>query len=169
MNTDLAHIELLQSTPFFGAINDESIRFLLARSEILDRKAGEFYFHQDELGDSLFLLEQGVAIAFKIWEGREFILRQINSGDCFGELALIDFSPRYASLRAVTDCSAIKISSAVLHQLYQHNSEQFLIIQMNITRELSRRLRKADERWFQQQIDHSDNLDDTIFARSQIQ
>lgn len=149
MSSENDRMQLLQATPFFGAISLQTIRFILDLSELQHIAAGECFFRQAELGDALFLLEKGQASIFKSWEQEEYMLRTVNSGDCFGELALIDFTPRSASVRADTDCSAIKISSATLHKLYQEDSEQFLIIQMNIAREVSRRLRSADERWFQ--------------------
>ena len=145
-------IHLLQSMPFFGAINDASVSLILGQSKTLQVKAGDYFFHQGEKGDSLYLIEQGSTVIFKQHEGKEYILRHANDGDCFGELALIDFTPRSASVRAETDCTAIKIPSTALHSLYQQDTEQFLIIQMNIGREVSRRLRASDDRWFQLQI-----------------
>ncbi len=144
-------IRLLQATPFFGAISKTSVSLLLELSETQSIAAGEHFFHQGERGDSLYLLEQGKVVIFKKSEDKEFILRYAGDGDCFGELALIDFTPRSASVRAETDCTAIKIPSSALHCLYQKDPEQFLIIQMNIGREVSRRLRASDERWFQLQ------------------
>lgn len=153
MPSQAQRIELLQATPFFGAVSDQTISFILEHSETLHKKAGEYFFRQSELGDSLFLLEQGRAVIFKESCEQEYILRQVSDGQCFGELALIDFTSRSASVRAETDCQAIRVSSAALHGLYQSNSEQFLIIQMNMAREVSRRLRESDERWFRLQCD----------------
>ncbi len=145
-------IHLLQTMPFFGAIADDSIRLLLELSETLRKPSGAYFFREGERGDSLFLLEQGRAVIFREAGGREYTLRYAEAGDCFGELALIDLSPRSASVRAVTDCVAIRIPASALHTLYQQDAEQYLIMQMNIARELSRRLRTADERWFQLQL-----------------
>ncbi|WP_339338648.1 cyclic nucleotide-binding domain-containing protein [uncultured Oceanicoccus sp.] len=151
-------IHLLQSMPFFGAINEASVALILGQSKTINLTAGEYFFHQDEQGDSLFLIEQGRSVVFKKHENKEYILRHAEHGDCFGELALIDFSPRSASVRAETDCTAIEIPSSALHSLFQQNPEQFLIIQMNMGREVSRRLRASDNRWFQLQIANSNTL-----------
>jgi len=156
--TAAERIQLLQSMPFFGAINDESVALILGLSETLLISAGEYFFNQDEKGDSLFLLEKGRAVIFKKSDEKEYILRYVEDGDCFGELALIDFTPRSASVRAETDCTAIKIPSSALLSLFQQDSEQFLMIQMNMGREVSRRLRAADDRWFQLQIGNSSAL-----------
>jgi len=56
--------------------------------------------------------------------------------------------PRSASVRAIDDCRAIQLSAASLYQVYEKDLEQFAMIQMNMGREVSRRLREADERLF---------------------
>jgi CRP-like cAMP-binding protein len=145
-------IRLLQATPFFGAVADKSIDLILHLSETLEVEKGDYFFHQGDYGDSLFLLERGQAVVFKKSQDQEYPLRYVKDGDCFGELALIDFSPRSASVRAEIPSTAIKIPSSALHKLYQQNTEQFLIIQMNMAREVSRRLRDADNRWFNTQV-----------------
>lgn len=147
-------IHLLQAMPFFGAISDRSVSLILELSETQTLNKDELFFQQGDKGDSLYLLEKGRAAVYKTAGELEHILRHVEAGDCFGELALIDFTPRSASVRAETNCTAIKIPSSALHSLYQQDPEQFLIIQMNIAREVSRRLRAADDRWFQLQIDH---------------
>ncbi len=147
MNT-VDRIKLLQGMPFFGAINDSSIELILNLSENLEAQSGDYFFHQGQKGDALFILEKGRAVVFKKSEQQEYVLRHIKDGDCFGELAIIDYTPRSASVRADCDCNALKIPASALHSLYQQDPEQFLIIQMNIAREVSRRLRQADERWF---------------------
>ena len=45
-------------------------------------------------------------------------------------------------------CSAIELTTAALFELYSTHLEQFALIQINIARELSRRLRAADEQLF---------------------
>ncbi len=151
-------IQLLQAMPFFGAIKESSVALLLELSETLSVQAGEYFFRQGDQGDSLYILEYGRASIFKEWEDQEYNLRHISHGDCFGDLALIDLTPRSASVRAETPCTAIKIPASALHSLYEKDPEQFLLIQMNMAREVSRRLRSADERWFQLQLTNTSGL-----------
>jgi len=61
----------------------------------------------------------------------------------------LDFCPRSASVLAKEDSSALVISARDLEKISRHNSEEFALIYMNLGRELSRRLRKADDRLFQ--------------------
>jgi CRP-like cAMP-binding protein len=145
-------IKLLQGMPFFGAINEQSIKLILNLSQGCLIKAGEFFYHQGDKGNCLYILEKGTADIIKEHQGQSYALCSIEEGGCFGELALISFSDRSASAKAQTNCQAICIPASALHELLKLDSEQFLLIQMNMAREVSRRLQQADERWFQDQV-----------------
>ena len=70
-----------------------------------------------------------------------------------GEVALIDFCPRSASVLADEDCTAIELSSSDLRAVYNRDLKQYALIYMNMGRELGRRLREADERLFRAKIE----------------
>ena len=142
-------IELLQSMPVFGGVREEILEFLLAQSSTVAVPAGEFFFRENDQAQSMFVLEAGKAAVVKNWNDHRFLLSHLAKGDCFGEMAIMDMRHRSASVVAVEPCQAIEIYSASLYALYQKDLEQFALIQMNIGREVSRRLRDADERLFQ--------------------
>jgi CRP/FNR family transcriptional regulator, cyclic AMP receptor protein len=141
-----ARIELLQHMPVFGGIRADVLRFLLGLCPVVSVPASEFFFRENDQADSMFVLEAGTAAVLKSWGGREYHLRTLKDGDCFGEMAIMDLFPRSASVRAVEDCTAIRLSAANLYQVYAHDLEQFALIQMNMGREVCRRLRESDNR-----------------------
>jgi CRP/FNR family transcriptional regulator, cyclic AMP receptor protein len=143
-----ARIELLQQMPIFGGVRAEILQFLFALCPIVSVTANEFFFREHDPGDSMFVLETGKAAALKSWRGQEYLLKVLQQGDCFGEMAVMDYSPRSASVRAVEDCIAIRISAANLYEVYARDLKQFALIQMNMGREVCRRLRDADDRLF---------------------
>lgn len=140
-----ARIELLQRMPIFGGISKDTLAFLLGFCPVVKVAKDDYFFREDEPGDCLFVLEAGRVVAFKSWRGEEHILKVLGTGDCFGEMAVIDHGARMASIRALDDCSAIRISSADLYRIYAHDLKQFALIQMNMGREVCRRLREADK------------------------
>lgn len=144
-----ARIKLLQAMPIFGGVTEETLEFLVDHASIRHLNSGDFFFREGEDAASLYVLERGKVVVSKQWNGEEHILKHLTQGDCFGEMALLDLYPRSASVLAVEACDAIELSYTILLKLYQHNIEQFTIIQMNIGREISRRLRTADEQLFQ--------------------
>jgi len=146
---DERRIELLQRTPIFGAIQAPTLEVLLRGTVNVQVPAGAHFFREGEAANAMFVLESGRVSVVKRREGVDRRLRELGAGDCFGEMALIDMSPRSASVIALEDCSAIRLTNADLHRVYQADLEQFALIQMNIARELSRRLRIANERLFE--------------------
>jgi CRP-like cAMP-binding protein len=79
-------------------------------------------------------------------------------------MALIDLLPRSASVVALEDCAALRLTSAQLYRAHQADAEQFAVICMNIARELSRRLRAADERLFEIGLEPGRNPDRHAYA-----
>jgi CRP-like cAMP-binding protein len=141
-------IELLQAMPIFGALSDSALECLLEDAPWVERAAGEYYFREGDAAQSMFVIEQGAVEVLKRWEGSDWPLHELNAGDCFGEMALMDYFPRSASVRVVEDCRAVEIATSALHRLCERDIEQFALIQMNIGREVSRRLRATDELLF---------------------
>ena len=156
-------IELLQQMPIFGAIDDEALKFLLEPVPSISVAAGQFFFRERDPADCMYVLESGRVAVMKDWAGREMLLRHLDAGDCFGEMALLDLFPRSASVRAVEPCRAMALTSGHLYRLYEHDAAQFALIQMNIGREMSRRLREADEQLFRATMGAERSAPDTAF------
>lgn len=138
-------IELLQSMPVFGAVREDTLQFLLPQVHTLSVPAGGCFFRERDSASSMFVLETGRAIVAKYWQERELLLHRLGPGDCFGEMSLMDLGPRSATVRAETACQALEISAEHLLRLFERDVEQFALIQMNVGREVCRRLRATDE------------------------
>jgi CRP-like cAMP-binding protein len=147
-----ARIAALQGMPIFGGLRADVLASLLEVSTTVDVPKDAFFFREGDKAEAVFVLEQGEVAILKHWAGQQFLLGRLRQGDCFGEMALLDLFPRSASVRAVEACTAIALSTASFLKLYETDVEQFAIVQMNIARELSRRLREADERLFRAHV-----------------
>jgi CRP/FNR family cyclic AMP-dependent transcriptional regulator len=75
-------------------------------------------------------------------EGREVILSILGPGDFFGEMGLIDGSPRSADVVAAESCEMLVISKADFRRCLQENFE----VAFNIMKRLVERLREADRK-----------------------
>jgi len=160
-----ARISLLQSMPIFGGIRADILQFLLGLCPVVAVATEQFFFREHDQADSMFVLETGKAAVLKSWRGQDYFLRTLKEGDCFGEMAVMDLCPRSASVRAVEDCAAIRISAQTLYQLYGEDLKQFTLIQMNMGREVCRRLRESDNRLFSATMGTPDAvLGDTYLA-----
>jgi len=154
---------LLQQMPIFGAIDDDALSFLLDPVPSITVPKGEYFFRENDPADSMYVLESGRVAVLKEWAGREMLLRHLDEGDCFGEMALLDLFPRSASVRAESECRAIALTPDHLYRLYEHDVKQFAVIQMNIGREMSRRLRDADDQLFRATMGEKQSTAETAF------
>ncbi|MEO8497806.1 MAG: FAD-dependent oxidoreductase [Planctomycetota bacterium] len=72
-------------------------------------EAGEYVFHQGDLGDALYIIVKGTADVVKECDGQEDVLAQLHAGEMFGELALLNQPTRMASIRCTTALDVIVI------------------------------------------------------------
>ncbi len=156
-------IEALQAMPIFGGIRKDILEYLLGVSELLSVPEGDYFFHEKDRADAIYVLETGEVAVLKLWNGRQHVLRHLQQGDCFGEMAIMDLFPRSASIRAVVSCTAIQLSTASFQKIYEMDLEQFAMMQMNIGREVTRRLRVADEQLFRVMMGEPDIDPATVF------
>jgi len=88
--------------------------------ESLDKKffsKGEEIFHEGDPGDAAYLVETGSVGIFKTLEGEDIQLATMNDGELFGEMAIIDGSPRMAHAVALDDSVIIAMPRAGLESL----------------------------------------------------
>lgn len=137
---------IAESTPVFGALREDTLRYLFQVAGKVSVSKGRFFFKQGDGCNGMYILTRGRVAIVKIAQGRHRVLRDLSVGDCFGELSLIDLCARSASALAIEDCEAIVLSNDNLYDVYRYDAEQYTLMVMNMGRELCRRLRTADER-----------------------
>lgn len=141
---DISTIDLLSRVPLFEDLNR---RELIAVEHILHRRryiGGEVIFRQGERGMGMYIVQQGtVAITTEPENHELFVLKD---GDFFGEVALLDESPRSATALAKTDCSVFGFFQPDLFGLIARDSRLGVKIVLRVSRFVGQRLRQANER-----------------------
>ncbi|TWT95593.1 CRP-like protein Clp [Neorhodopirellula pilleata] len=143
-----SQIQWFRKIPAFGGLRAATLQWIQERSVQRMVAQGEFFFREGDPGESLYVMVSGAAEVIRMRGDQSVTLGVMGVGDCFGEMSLIDFCSRSASVVARTDCEAIEVARSTLGKLYRENAEEYAIIMMNLGREVSRRLRKADDRLF---------------------
>ena len=146
-------IKFLQDIALFGGLNTDALKLLLRVAPVVSVPKGDYYFGEGDDAKSMFVLRTGQVVIVKSWKERNYVLRRLDPQDCFGEMALMDFEPRSASVLAVTDCTALELSSRTLDQLFEAQPEQYTVLQMNMGREVSRRLRESNRQLFEAKVE----------------
>jgi serine/threonine-protein kinase len=79
--------------------------------------AGEIIFREGDKGDAAYMIVAGRCRAYRTAEGgAEETLAVMEPGDAFGEMALILFEPRAASVVAVDDVTVLVLDQATLNE-----------------------------------------------------
>jgi HEAT repeat protein len=135
-------IMFLRETPLFQflALDDLlTIDAALTQEEFL---AGERIFAEDSLGTDFYIVFRGTVLIRKKAGTAEQELARMGPGECFGEMALFDDSPRSATAIAQTDCTLLALERSRFSSLLTQRPEMGL----EICRVLSLRLRAVNER-----------------------
>ncbi|MBL8447456.1 MAG: cyclic nucleotide-binding domain-containing protein [Zoogloeaceae bacterium] len=138
------HIARLQQTPVFGGLRADALEFLVGVSKTVEYPPRAVIIQEGDLGDRIYVIESGRVEVLKALGDELRVLKILGPGECFGEMALLDISPRSATVRALEACRALEIPSAALYKLYERDLEQFTLLTLNMGREVSRRLRETE-------------------------
>lgn len=117
-----AVIGLLRRSDLFGGLDDDTLGSVAGSFAGRVFKKGQIIFHQGDLGDSLFVIAEGlVKVMVTSSDGGEMVLTTLSPPDIFGELAVFDGGPRSASAEALENTSTFGITRGrFLELLRQH-------------------------------------------------
>lgn len=96
-NEQKKNIEKKLSANFiFASLDDKDKKTIIDAMEEKKYKRGEVVIQQGEAGNELFIVEQGHLDCYKKFDNEptEKLLKSMNPGDVFGELALLYNAPR---------------------------------------------------------------------------
>jgi CRP/FNR family cyclic AMP-dependent transcriptional regulator len=98
----IAAAEALQTVPFFNNLKKQESEKLADRLMMRRFSTGQIIFHRGDPGGLLYIITGGkVKITYATADGQEALLAILGKGDFFGELALLDDSPRSATAEAI--------------------------------------------------------------------
>lgn len=138
--------EYLQSHALFGGVATDDLAMIIPRLQEQSYAAGDYVVREGENGSVMYFIRRGSAEVLKAGAGSDAPLRLavLHEGETFGEMELVDVQARSASVRAFEPLTVLALSSADLFDIFREHESAFIIILMNIAREISRRLRKMD-------------------------
>lgn len=107
-------------------------------------KDGETIFHEGDVGDCMYVLQQGQVEVFREVDGKSIRLAILNEGEFFGEMSIFDREVRSASIRAIGDVRALTIDKKnFLRRIHEDPSLAF-----HIVKSMSQRIREIDSQHF---------------------
>ena len=82
----------------------------------------QIVFRQGDRGDRLYIVVEGEVELVKEGPGQQVqLLGRVGSGECFGEMALVDDNPRMATARTVTKVNLLSVDQQTFHALFEYH------------------------------------------------
>ena len=134
---------LLRNVPLFSVLPENQLALLTG---VVSRKSfprATTIIAAGDVTESLYVVISGrMKVMMSDDEGREVILAILGTGEYFGEMGLVDDSPRSASVVALEACELLTLSKRDFKNCLNDNFE----MAMTVMRGLVKRLREADKK-----------------------
>lgn len=143
---DDALLSLLPRIPIFGGLDGEPLNRVIELLGEETAEPGSTICKQGENGRSMYIVRSGEVVVWRENQGRRRKMIRLGAGEAFGEMCLVEIQPRSATITTEVKTQLLTLSQKQLMQLYGKDMPTYTLILGNIARELSRRLRRADQR-----------------------
>ncbi len=102
-------ITFLLTTPMFADLDPHEIKDIIHIVEVQKFSAGDVVFSEGEAGTAWYALYSGAVNVIKKSNGGQQIIRILEPGSSFGEIAVLDNLPRSATISAAEDSVVLRI------------------------------------------------------------
>jgi CRP/FNR family transcriptional regulator, cyclic AMP receptor protein len=129
-------VDVLATFPFFTGISKRRLRRVVDRATFAEYGPGDVVIQKGESGDSLYVILAGSVKAL----GKP-ASRSLHTGDYFGELSLLDGTPRSATMIALGELHVMKLPRQAFLDLAQDPE-----IALKMLRALGSHIRRLEAR-----------------------
>lgn len=134
--------EALRRVPLFGSLNAQQIQEVARVARRHRYARDEVVFYQGDAGDTFYVILSGqVKVSVSSAEGQEAILVMLDSGESFGEFALLDEQPRSASIQATRPTDVVALRKDDFQRLIKQSPD----IAISLLKVMTKRLRDTDQ------------------------
>ena len=134
--------ETLQKYSLFGGLEPEQITAILPLMVLETFGPDEYIITEGKPNDKIYFLIEGTVAVTK----NNIHLSKFGEGEEFGEIEVLDVMASAASIKTISNVKLMSISNKALRDIYKLDIKIFSLIIMNLARDLSRRLRRMDEK-----------------------
>jgi CRP/FNR family transcriptional regulator, cyclic AMP receptor protein len=109
----MRHADLIAQIPLFEGLSETDSEALAARLTERQFKPGETVFAKDDKGSAMYVVLSGAVQIFlppPEKDAPRVILKDVRTGEYFGELALFDDKPRSASVEATVETVLLELT-----------------------------------------------------------
>lgn len=137
--TTIEKMMLIRQVPIFADLKPEDLEELASVVEERRIDPGKDLFREGEAGDAVYLIVKGTVRVFTGGDGErpERILSELGPGACIGEMAVLDASPRSATVRALERTRTLRVPGEGFKRVMSERPE----MSQAIVAELVKRMR----------------------------
>jgi CRP/FNR family transcriptional regulator len=135
----------LAHSPLFAGLPRRLLGRLATRFLEKAYHAGEVVFHEGDPGRALFVVVEGTVEITQATPHGENVVGSLGPGDAFGELALIDESPRSGSARVVAPTRLLILYKTDFDALMDGDARIAVVVLRNLSRVLAAYARRNPE------------------------
>jgi CRP-like cAMP-binding protein len=132
-------VEILRNIPMFRKIDPTKLKLMAFASERLMFKPDQVLVRQGELGDAAFIIVEGTAEVLIDTPDGPVAVARLKRNDIIGEIAILCDVPRTATVQAVDQLTALKITK----ELFFRMVSDFPDMGIEIMRSLAHRLEQT--------------------------
>jgi CRP-like cAMP-binding protein len=122
----------------FHALKPEEVGRILQEGRMINFQKGQTIFHEGQLGSNLFIVFRGEVGIYS----KNRLIAKCKVGDAFGEMAVINQSPRSAAATALTEAKLFTLDEAGTKKVLELGFAVRVL--MNIIQVMSERLEAAN-------------------------
>src|SRR5437016_1785709 len=135
---------VLNTSKLFAGMIASELEVLEHTAQVKSFKAGRNIFQEGDPGDGLYIILEGkVQITCLLGQDQRTVLSQLEAGDFFGEMAVLDNQPRSATATAETDTRVYFILRDDLLKVLERSPS----LAANLVREFSLRMRDFNHQY----------------------
>ncbi len=137
--------EVLSNIPVFEKLEARELRQVAAIVNRRQYTKGEYVFYQGDPGLGMYVVEKGkVGVVVAGSDGSQKEVTELDDGDFFGEISLLDESPRSASVIVKEDSQLIGFFRPDLFEVIEKTPKTGLKIIMKLAEMIGERLRNMN-------------------------
>lgn len=138
-------ISFFKTVPLFHRLGSRQLARLILAMQKRTYRTGEVLFTEGQIGKAVFVVRSGkVEITRKLSNGKTRKLAQVETGQMFGEMALLEHMPREATATTVEDSEIYLLYTSTLEALIQKRPTLGVVLMQNMAVLLSSHLRRAN-------------------------
>ncbi len=137
--TTIEKMMLIRQVPIFADLTADDLEELASVVEERRVDPGKDVFREGDPGDAVYLIVKGSVVVFTGGDGTrpERVLSELGAGACIGEMAVLDASPRSATVRALERTRTLRVPGEGFKRVMSERPE----MSQAIVAELVKRMR----------------------------